>query len=265
MDSYEELPIRQIVPDDSPYLPLVSLCYQLRSENEELQKTVSLKDDLVEVCEKEVEAVRLKMKAAEKQTSDELERVVGHQIETASDRFRLLNENIRLESLVHEKEMLVATLQRKVEGLLRQTEICAEVTTPPVPIIPVRDPTIKLNEEIRRLKSELATFSYIQSALQRKLEVRLEDEENRSKRARTDSLLHALESIVGWKISEGEGTEIFQLRGDGDLTVQVKQGPDGTFSIDTSSEPDEEALSDPRPPNTSATSVCLAKTLLGRE
>lgn len=194
--SNSESDVDPVLPADSPYIGLVNLCYQLRSENEMLTKTVALKSAEIEACKAQIEL--FKQRTANDTSEEHLEK----QIKLENERLELMQQNYQLQNELSNKNSRPDTTREdRVFDQIVRTEAAI--------VLPIE--SAKCGASCKRLRSEIETFEYIQKQLERKLEEKLDKEmiqrdETETPQVKTiimsgdDSLLRTYESIMGWNI-----------------------------------------------------------------
>lgn len=222
--------------ENTPYLGLVSLCYQLRHENEQLRKTVAAKSEAISACEREMQSFRRKRTFQD--DSSHLEKLI--QVET--ERLSLMQENSRLRNA-----------QFNAPTHVSQVDALAHVDAPVHAPLPVHDSHEDTSERISRLMDEVKTCHFIQKELERKLHEKLPPPEQPPlhvepagpvfETSSSDSLLRVYEEIMGWSlVCTGSSVQLVPM--DSTLaTIRLERSPEGILTLLDNLGYDPEAVS----------------------
>ena len=253
----------------SPQITLSTLCYKLRSENEDLIETVSLKTGLVESCEKEISVLKQRLSELESKMNSESEQSIAEKMDIGNERLTLMQENSRMDSRLRQSESRCESLQDqlavahdKVEILLAQLQRATEShASTEALLVPQPDASVtQLVSENARLQKELETMNFIHSELDsRSKRLRVEDDLNASIVSVTDSvadllptftissedsLLRLFESLVGFSIVKAGNVVTLVSQSRPDVVVRLTMGDDGVPTLLGSENVSESALSE---------------------
>jgi hypothetical protein len=225
--------------DHSPYVSLVNFCYQLRHENEELLETVALKSDLISACEKEINVLNARINELEAEKSTDSEKSLAERMDVSSDRYSLMQANIKTENQLREVETRARIAESQLESTREQVEILLtqlDESRKQTPETTAAVPTASaLEEENKRLRNQLETAAFILAENQRKNKRRrLSEEEGRQTPSATtlvtvssdDSLLRKFEELVGYNIVKADGIVTLVSQIAPKLTVRIRVGTD---------------------------------------
>ena len=236
---------------DSPYVSLVNYCYQLRHENEELLEAMNLKSGLVEACEKEISLLKERLRELETKQTTESEQALADRMEISSDRYVMMDRNMRLESQVREQEVRINSLETQLEISKEQIATLHSLTNMQPPPSGEQLPVAgRLEEENERLRKQLETASYIMSAKRKKLSTESVPPSAQTSPAKEpsilqvssdDSLLRLYERLAGYSIVRSDKTVTMVSNLDENTVVRFRVDNDD-ISVLASEGIEEQAL-----------------------
>jgi hypothetical protein len=252
---------------ESPYLTLSTLCYKLRSENEDLLETVTLKSELVASCEKEISLLRARISELEEKMTIESEKSIAERMEIGDHRLSLMQQSSRIESQLRDSETRCRSLQEQLSAATEQVEILltqleeSKHTTPTVapssvPDIDSEQIISELRAENARMAKELENAQFIQAELEsRSKRQRVDEDLNASFVSNAaadllpsftisaeDSLLRLFESLVGFSIVRAEDVVTLVSNSSADTKVRLRVQKEGAVSLIGADNVDESAL-----------------------
>ena len=250
-------------------MTLSTLGYKLRSENEDLIETVSLKTGLVESCEKEISVLKQRLSELESKMNSESEQSIAEKMDIGNERLTLMQENSRMDSRLRQSESRCESLQDqlaaandKVEILLAQLQCATEAHSGSVALL-VPEPDAAVSEllsENARLRKELETINFIHSELDsRSKRLRVEEDLNASivsvaesvadllptfTISSEDSLLRLFESLVGFSIVKAGNVVTLVSQSRPEIVLRLTIGDAGAVTFLDSANVSESALTE---------------------
>ena len=225
---------------NSPYVSLVNFCYQLRHENEELIEAVNLKSGLVEACEKEIHLLKERIVELENAKATESEEALSDRLQVSSDRYVLMERNMRLETQLREYEVRSKSVEAQFS--IAQEQIALLQSSPrhssfETVVQEHSQPISTLKGENERLRKQLETASFILTSKRRRVGAPSKQESPSAPKetvlhvSSDDSLLRVYEKLVGYSIVKSEKTVTLVSNLDENMTVRLRLGETNEDSI----------------------------------